>query len=256
MPRYSQHFLINRHAAERIVDSLNLRPEEEVLEIGAGKGGLTALLLQKKARVTAVEIDPPMVEILKSKFGSQPHFRLLHQSILDFIPDKNYKIVGNLPYNLTSPILRKLSEWTNWKEAVVMVQKEVGNRLASAVGEPDYGALTVGMSLTACMTKIFDLSPASFDPPPRVFSSVIRLERLEQPLTKEIFKTQRVIQAAFQQRRKMIVNSLAHGLSLDRKEVEDVLKKLGVDPALRPERMSAETFVALTDEFLCQGHIK
>ena len=252
--KYGQHFLINRHAAERIVDSLRLMPEETVLEIGPGRGALTSLLLEKAGRVVAVEIDPEMVDLLRGKFGQRSNLVLMAVDILAFdldavdalAPGAPFKIVGNLPYNLTSPILRKLSGWKNWSAAWVMVQKEVGDRMAADIGSGDYGALTVGMSLTSKVEKVFDLSETSFSPPPKVRSSVVKLTRRDQPLTDDIDAVQRVIQAAFQQRRKTILNSLSHGLSLEKKDVQLALARVGIEEITRPDRIPVDAFIALS----------
>jgi 16S rRNA A1518/A1519 N6-dimethyltransferase RsmA/KsgA/DIM1 with predicted DNA glycosylase/AP lyase activity len=161
-----------------------------------------------------------------------------------------FKVVGNLPYNLTSPILRKLSEWTNWSTAVVMVQKEVGDRLSAKVGTAEYGALTVGMGVTCTMERIFELSEKSFDPPPRVKSVVVRLRRRAEPLYDDPERVTRVIQAAFQQRRKTIENSFSHGLGFDKALVRDALADLKLDPMLRAERLTVEDFIRVTRKLM------
>jgi 16S rRNA (adenine1518-N6/adenine1519-N6)-dimethyltransferase len=215
--KFAQHFLINKHACERIVEALELTGEETILEIGPGKGALTALTVPQARRVVAVEIDPELVDHLRQKFSTRPSFTVVNRSILDFDPGEfipeAFNILGNLPYNLTSPILRRLCEWNGWSRALVMVQKEVGDRMTASVGTPDYGALTVGMNLSCELSPVFELSETSFKPPPRVRSSVVKLIRREHPLTNDISRAQRVIQAAFQQRRKTILNALSHGLN-------------------------------------------
>ncbi len=227
---------------------MEITPSDRVLEIGPGKGSLTAFLL-KAGLVAIVEIDPEMVELLKTRFGSVPNVKLLQSDILKFdfslLGAGPFKVVGNLPYNLTSPILRRLSEWTGWEDAYVMVQKEVADRLCAKPATEDYGALTAGMSLTCTVTRVFELSETSFNPPPKVKSTVVKLTRREKPLTGDIDGTQRVIQAAFQQRRKTILNSLSHGLQLEKAHVEKVLSSLGVPPTERPERLPVETFIRL-----------
>lgn len=272
--RYAQHFLINKHAAERIVDSMNLSANENVLEIGPGKGALTELMLKKSIHLTVIEIDTPLVEILQKKFGANPKFKIIHSDIMDvhFIGSSpregevpairlaggggphptlplaggGYKVIGNLPYNLTSPIFRKVSHWNGWNEAYFMIQKEVADRMTAKVGTADYGALTVGMNLTAEIEKVFDLSETSFKPAPRVKSSVVRLVRREKPLTNDVEAVQRVIQAAFQQRRKTILNSLSHGLKLSKEKASAVLSQLGLDLNLRAEQITISQFVELS----------
>lgn len=252
--KYGQHFLINRHASERIVESVHIEPDDAVVEIGPGKGALTAFLSKARA-VAIIEIDTDMVALLRSRFGSMPQVHLFHADILKFdfnelthlkTPGKQFKVIGNLPYNLTSPILRRLSEWSEWGEATVMVQKEVADRLCAKHGTPEYGALTVGMNLTCRCEFGFELSRTSFDPPPKVKSSVVKLIRRETPLTPNVDGTQRVIQAAFQQRRKTILNSLSHGLQLEKMDVEKTLASLKIEPTTRPEQLPVSAFVDLS----------
>ncbi|MCG3205179.1 MAG: Ribosomal RNA small subunit methyltransferase A [Elusimicrobia bacterium] len=267
--KYGQHFLVNSHAAERIVASMGLGAEDSVLEIGPGKGALTAFLL-KAHYLAIVEIDPDMVALLQGRFKSFPQVNLFQADILRFDfsrlngsisgpsstrqpigredgTKKPFKVVGNLPYNLTSPILRRLSDWKGWETATLMVQKEVAERLCAAPATSAYGALTVGMGLTCQIGFVFELSEKSFSPPPKVKSAVVKLIRRASPLTSDIEGTQRVIQAAFQQRRKTILNSLSHGLGLEKGQVEIFLKGLGIDPLIRPERLPIQAFVQLNE---------
>lgn len=253
--RYAQHFLANRHAAERIGAEVGAGPKDAVLEIGPGKGAITGLLLSAR-RVVVIEIDEKWAQLLRQRYaGAHPNVQVIQADFLDFdletlTPDGPFKVVGNLPYNLTSPILRKLSDWSGWTVATVMVQKEVGDRLCAKVGTADYGALTAGMNLTCTAERVFDLSQKSFDPPPKVESTVVRLRRRPQPLFDDVDRAQRVIQAAFQQRRKTIENSLSHGLALEKTAVRAALGELGLDAGLRAERLSPEDFVRVTRKLL------
>lgn len=248
MRRFAQHFLINGHAVQRIVDTLELTKTDSVLEIGPGKGVLTQFLVPRAGHVTGVEVDDPLIPFLTRKFAPFPNFTLVHADIMEFdfnsLPPP-VKIIGNLPYNLTSPILKKICDATNWTTAVIMVQKEVGDRLGAVPGTTDYGALTVGISLYAEIERIFELSEASFDPRPRVKSCVMRLKRRSKPLSENPVATQKVIQAAFQQRRKTILNSLSHGLNINKEETLALLAKLNIDPMSRAETLSVDTYVAM-----------
>ncbi len=253
--KFGQHFLTNRHAAERIGEKVGVGPDVDVLEIGPGRGALTPFLFGAR-RVVVVEVDDAMVDLLRRRYASnKPNLEIIHRDFLEF--DLNtlsapapFKVVGNLPYNLTSPILRKLCEWKDWTDAVVMVQKEVGERLSAKVGTAQYGALTVGISLTCTVENLFELSAKSFDPAPKVKSVVVRLRRRAQPLFEDESRVQRVIQAAFQQRRKTIENSISHGLSLDKAGVRESLDQLGLDPGLRAERLSVDDFIRVTRKLL------
>lgn len=254
--RYAQHFLIDESARSRIVESMGIDTHQAVLEIGPGNGALTGELLKRAGHVTAVEIDAQLVKNLASRWGKEGQFQLVHADILKFDlhsltnpvnPSDPYVVAGNLPYNLTSPILRKLAGWDGWAKAVVMVQKEVGERICAAVGSPAYGALTVGVALSCRAEPLFDLGPQSFRPRPKVDSRVLSLVRRIRPLTADIAAAQRVIQAAFQQRRKTVLNSLSHGLSIPKKRAGELLQSTGVPETLRPERIPVETFVQLAE---------
>lgn len=249
MRRYGQHFLINSHAIERIVESLELNSNDVVFEIGPGKGALTTYLVRRAKEVIAVEVDQEMISNLKMKLGATKNFKLIESDIMDVQLDKivagPVKVVGNLPYNLTSPILRLLCDWKDWSFAIVMVQKEVGERLSAHPGSAEYGALTVGVSLSCQIKEVFTLSENSFKPPPRVKSMVIRLDRRETPLTDDIEFTTKVVQAAFQQRRKTVLNSLSHGLSMTKEEIQLFLEELKIDPGIRAENLTVDQYIHL-----------
>ncbi len=251
MHKFAQHFLINSHAILRIVESLELTPDDTVLEIGPGKGALTTYLVRRAKDVHAVEVDEEMIKVLQNKLGAATNFFLHHADILDFdfnsLPAQGkIKVVGNLPYNLTSPILRRLCDWDGWTSATVMVQKEVGDRLCAKAGSSDFGALTVGINLTCVPTLEFILSENSYKPPPRVKSAVVRLDRRETPLTPDVPFATKVIQSAFQQRRKTILNSLSHGLNLTKEEIQLFFDELKIDSGIRAENLTVDQYVQLT----------
>lgn len=260
MPRFAQHFLVNKHAIERIVNSLQLNEHDYLVEIGPGKAALTRHLVDRCQHLTVIEVDPIWVERLRTNFGQKTNLNIFHQDVLKFDfeslsrPHNKWKVVGNLPYNLTSPILKRLCDWTGWNEAWVMVQKEVGDRMTAVPGSGAYGALTVGLNLTCTMQKVFNLSQGSFDPPPKVESSVIYLRRKEKPLIDDISLAQRVIQAAFQQRRKTILNSLSHGLKLTKEIIKSVLDDNHIPLDERPEQLSPGQFVQLAEHL--RAHLK
>jgi len=253
--RYGQHFLVNPGAINQIIGALDLMSTDRVLEIGPGRGALTSKLVESVGFLALVEIDKGLFENLSTRYSSAENVAIFNNDILKFDlrllsalghSGVRYKVVGNLPYNITSPILRRLTNWDEWTLACFMVQKEVGDRLCAKVGTGEYGALTVGMNLTCEMEKIFDLTENSFRPQPKVQSSVVRFKRRPVPLTSDVKGTQRVIQAAFQQRRKTILNSLTHGLNLEKEKVCSVVNRVGLSEKIRPERISVDQFVELS----------
>lgn len=253
-PRLSQHFLHDRRTARRIAGSLRAPPGARVLEIGPGEGALTGPLLERGWRVTAVELDEKLAERLERHWGDRGltvvRADILEHELEDVEP---WYVIGNLPYAITSPIVFHLleqAERVEIPEIVIMVQKEVAERMAAAPGSRAYGALTVGVHLAAEAEILFDVGPGQFRPPPRVRSTVVRLvpggpaglgeERRE--------RVRDLVRTAFEQRRKQLRNSLKAGswdLSGDRgARVQD---RAGIDLGRRPETLSVEEWLRLDE---------
>ncbi len=250
----SQNFLINDNAAKRIVDSLNLRGSEAVLEIGPGKGALTKYLLEKSRRVVGVEIDRNLCEFLKKRFLSAQNLEIIHQDFLKIdikrviLPHRKIKIIGNLPYQITSPVLALLLEnRKRIKMAILMVQKEVAQRICGKPGTKSWSPLSIGIQLYSDPEILFRLKPSSFMPSPKVESAVIRLFFLKDPRVN--VKNEKfffiVIKAAFSQRRKMILNSVSSSLGLRKEMVLKALKRSNIDPTKRAEDLTLEELSSL-----------
>jgi len=253
--RLSQNFLINDRAARRIVESLNLEKDDLVLEIGAGNGALTKHLLEKAKKVLAVEIDKILCAYLKENFGHRENLEVINQDVLkvnfkDLIPSKSScKVVGNLPYQITSPVLSFLIKNKEFiPQGVLMVQKEVAMRICSVPGDRDWSPLSIAVQLYSDVKILFHLKPTSFFPQPQVDSSVIRIVFLPEPKVsvpdeKLFFK---VVRSAFGQRRKTMLNSLSSNLDLPKKEIDLILNKKGIDPQRRAETLSLNEFANLS----------
>ncbi len=255
-----QNFLINQNAARRIASCLELRPGDTALEIGGGRGDLTCHLVDSGAQVMAVELDNALVEGLRSRFRDATNLRVLHDSILDIrpadaiSPATEAKLVGNIPYNLTSPIIEWIVEHrSTFPLVVLMVQKEVGQRLAANPGGKDFGSLTIFVQLFFNVKRVFTLRPGSFFPKPKVDSAVIRLERLPQPhiVDSEYADLRRLTSACFRWRRKTIVRILREEYRLDQQAAVDLLTSLALTPAIRPEQLAVTDFVALMRKLKC-----
>jgi len=248
----SQHFLRDGNIADKIITSLDLQPGDEVLEIGAGEGVLTERLLQSPASsVTAVEIDHTLAVWLGVLFGKNPGFRLIEGDILRQKMDRlsegaKMRVAGNLPYSITSPILFYLLENRIYVEdAVVMIQKEVAERLTSPAGNRTYGIPSVFLQLYANMEVLFHVKAAAFYPRPAVTSSVMRMVFYPEPkyrVTDEIF-FRRVVKTAFRQRRKMLRNTLKPIL-------KHIPGRSGIqtDLDLRPEQLTVEEWARLCND--------
>lgn len=251
----SQNFLVNLHAAERIVDGLNLSPEDAVLEIGAGKGVLTQFLIEKAQKVYAVELDKNLCEFLKQKFPNQKNLELINHDILKVdlrklvsLPEK-IKIIGNLPYQITSPILDWLIEYKELiSQAVLMVQKEVAIRMSASPGSKDFSPLSIFVQVYTNPKILFTLKPGSFNPQPKVESTVIAFDFLSQskvkPEDEKLFF--HIVKASFSTRRKTILNCLSSNLKLPKSLVEKILAELKINPQSRAETLEINQYLKLT----------
>src|SRR3972149_6031853 len=238
----SQNFLVNLHAAQRIVDSLNLSNEDSVLEIGAGKGVLTQFLIEKAKKVYAVELDKNLCEFLREKFSNQKNLEIINQDILQLdlkklLPSSpKIKIIGNLPYQITSPILDWLIQYKELiSQVVLMVQKEVAIRMSASPGSKDFSPLSVFVQVYTNPKILFSLKPGSFNPPPKVDSTVMVLDFLSQskvrPEDEKLFF--QIVKASFSTRRKTILNCLSSNLKLPKNLVEKILAEQKINPQSR-----------------------
>jgi len=251
----SQNFLINDKAARRIVESLELKKDDMVLEIGAGKGALTKHLLDEAKKVYAVEIDKRLCSFLQQRFGNKKNLKIINKDILkiDFRdltdPESLCKVVGNLPYQITSPVLSLLlKNRGSITVCVLMVQKEMALRICAHPGNKDWSPLSVAVQFYSDAKILFHLRPSSFLPSPQVNSSVIRMVFLSRPRVyvpdEKLFFC--VVRSAFGQRRKMVANSLAANLDLPKREINVILNKIGIDPKRRAETLSLNEFASLS----------
>jgi 16S rRNA (adenine1518-N6/adenine1519-N6)-dimethyltransferase len=233
--RLGQHFLSDPRILDRIVDALDPVPGETVLEIGPGKGSLTEALLARGLNVVAIEKDRELAGAL-----TRPHLRVLQGDALRLEWPRVPKIVGNIPYYITSPLIDKALTPPLPERVVFLVQAEVADRLAASPGTKTYGALSIGVQAVCRVEKLFTVAPGSFKPPPKVRSAVVRLTPLAQPLVRpeEVATFRAFVTACFSRRRKQLKNAVP-GVSADQ------LEELGIDPTLRPERLTPEAFVRL-----------
>lgn len=252
-----QNFLISDEVVDGIVESANIEKEDIVIEIGPGLGVLTNLLLQKSNNVIAVELDPRMVSILKDRFKEKDNFTIIHEDILKVdlakiinerkSSNSRVKVVANLPYYISTPIIMKLLENNEIiDEIIVMVQKEVGDRLTAKTGERLAGAITYAVSYYSNASKVIDVPKESFIPSPKVESVVIKLElkkNVQEENKELLFK---IIKSAFAQRRKTLENALINGKIVTNKEkIQEIFDKLGIEKNVRGENLSLEQYESL-----------
>jgi 16S rRNA (adenine1518-N6/adenine1519-N6)-dimethyltransferase len=244
--RFGQHFLHDPQVIARILAAIEPRRGERVVEIGPGRGALTAPLLERLGTLIAIEIDRDLARELSARFG--PALELLNQDVLEVElaalrgAGPALRLVGNLPYNISTPLLfHLLAQRAQIHDMHFMLQKEVVDRMVAAPGSRTYGRLTVMLAPWVRIERLLNVGPGAFTPPPKVSSAVVRLMPLAAPAF-DIGTTasfERVVRAAFAQRRKTLRNALKGTVDAG------VLERLGIDPGARPEQLAPAQFGAL-----------
>lgn len=261
--KFGQNFLIDAHVLDKIIQAAEITREDFVLEIGPGIGTLTQYLAEAAGQVTAVEIDGHLIPILEDTLRAYDNVTVINQDVLkldinQLAMEKNggkpIKVVANLPYYITTPIIMGLFEsGVPLKSLTVMVQKEVAERMQARPGGKDYGALSLAVQYYAEPYLAANVPPNCFMPRPNVGSAVIRLTRYETPpvAVKDEHLMFGIIRAAFNQRRKTLVNALANALelSMTKEQVLAALEALGYSKTIRGEALSLKEFAELANYF-------
>ena len=263
--RLGQHFLSDPRLLSKIVDALDPTPEDVVVEIGAGKGSLTEQLLARGLRVIAIEKDRRLADELGTRKAERGTERLtiVHGDALQLdwhalvdtgsaVPRSDFrvprfKIVGNIPYAITSPLIDKALTPPLPERIVFLVQREVAERLAARPGSRDYGALSVGVQATCRVEQLFRVKPGAFHPAPRVASALVRLTPRQDPLVsaEQLGAFRAFVTACFTRRRKQLRNVVMAATGRPAAVVLAGLERLGLDPAARPETLRPEAFARL-----------
>lgn len=258
-----QNFLINEEVVKNIVGCSNIEKEDLVIEIGPGLGTLTKYLLEKAGKVICIELDTKMLQILEDRFSLYNNFELINNDVLkvdlkNIIKKekeegkiKNIKIVANLPYYITTPIIMKLLEEELELESItVMIQKEVADRLIATPGEKNTGAITYSVYYYADSEAIMEVPNSSFIPEPEVTSKVIKLNIRKEPAVKPKDKEKmfKIIKYAFMQKRKTLLNSLTNnGVFKNKTQGTEILNSLGIKENVRPEELKLEQFEKISN---------
>jgi 16S rRNA (adenine1518-N6/adenine1519-N6)-dimethyltransferase len=254
MAKLGQHFLTDKGALDDIVRAAGIRPGDRVLEIGPGRGALTAPLLAAGARVTAIEADAGLAAHLPNQLKS-PNLTVVSEDFLRFnlaeVGAGPWLVVGNLPYAVGTPILQKVLLWDKWTMATLMFQKEVALRIVAGTGGPDYGLLGLSVRLRADAEIALELPPEAFRPRPKVDSAVVSVRRLATPRVPASDEGMfwRLVKTAFAQRRKMAASVLGKAFVRPRAELEAAFAAVGVAPDARPEEIPFEAWAALARAF-------
>jgi 16S rRNA (adenine1518-N6/adenine1519-N6)-dimethyltransferase len=253
--RLGQHFLADSNILRKIAEGARLSRADAVFEIGPGAGALTVELAQRAGRVVAIEVDPRLVEVLRETVGAMPNVTVVTGDVLAadlralLSPRRRrWKAVANLPYAITSPAIARLIEHRDlFCSMVLMVQREVADRLMAQPGGKEYGALTVLAQTYCAVERVLQVSRACFFPPPQVDSTVVRFVMRRRPLVPPDLEGVyfAVVRAAFGYRRKTLANALAAGLGLDKVQTQALIRQAGLDPGQRGESLSLREFVRL-----------
>ena len=259
--KFGQNFLIDTNVLDKIISSAEITKDDCVLEIGPGIGTMTQYLAESAREVVAVEIDKALIPILEDTLSAYDNVTVINEDILKvdinaIVQEKNggrpIKVVANLPYYITTPIIMGLFEQhVPLKSITIMVQKEVADRMQVGPGTKDYGALSLAVQYYAEPKIVANVPPNCFIPRPNVGSAVIRLNRYENPPVQvdDEHKMFAIIRASFNQRRKTLVNGLgnAAGLSVSKDQVAEALDKMGLSPTIRGEALTLEQFAQLSN---------
>lgn len=254
-----QHFLEDRRILGRIVDALEPGDHDTVIEIGPGRGSLSDVLASRVGRLILVEYDRALAARLRERYAAQTNVSIVESDVLEvsFAPLAGgpFKLIGNVPYYITTPILFHALEAPRASRIVLLVQREVADRIVAPPGSKTYGALSVNVQAVAQAKIAFRVAPGSFTPPPKVESAVVVIEPRSDPIVdsgeEESFR--RFVQDAFSQRRKQMRRVIRSIASLDAERAEAALARAGIDPEARPETLSPAEFAALRRELFSRG---
>jgi 16S rRNA (adenine1518-N6/adenine1519-N6)-dimethyltransferase len=246
-----QHFLNDTRILTRIVDALDLTGTELVIEIGPGRGSLTALLLERARQVVAIEFDRALASMLRERYATEPRLTIVERDVLQVrfaeLAGGPYLLVGNVPYYITTPILFQGLTRPRPNRAVYLIQREVAERIVASPGEREYGALSVNVQAVARAEVLFRVPAGAFRPPPKVESAVIRVVPGDSPVVRpdeeEAFRI--LVIAAFGFRRKQMRRVVRSIWDLDALAADALLAEAAVDPMSRPETLSPEAFAKL-----------
>jgi 16S rRNA (adenine1518-N6/adenine1519-N6)-dimethyltransferase len=258
-----QNFLIDKNILDKIIEGSQLTKEDYVLEIGPGMGSMTQKLCETAGKVVAVEIDKNLLPVLQVTLAEYDNFALINADILkldlkkvfqEHFEGRKVKVVANLPYYITTPIIMKLlEEKLDLQSITIMVQKEVGDRMKAAPGGKDYGALSVAVQYYAQPSQVLLVPPHSFIPQPEVDSIVVRLDVRTKPAVEVEDEALffRVVKASFGQRRKTLLNALTAGnFGLSKEQLREVLNSLGIEENRRGETLSLQEFADIANKLI------
>jgi 16S rRNA (adenine1518-N6/adenine1519-N6)-dimethyltransferase len=245
---YGQHFLASKKMAEKIVSACAPNHTDNFLEVGPGEGALTRILVDKAGNVTAIELDKELARIIRDTYKDSDNIKIINADFLEYRADNlagRLKIIGNVPYNITSPILEKLFEFRDKIEfAVFTIQKEVADKLTASSGLSAYGKLTLLMWSGFATEQLFSIPRKAFSPPPKVASRVVRIRPIDRGIT-DFPEFSAFTTACFSQKNRTLLNSIQIGFDWPKKMCEYSLKKAELDLKVRPKEINQDGYLKL-----------
>lgn len=254
---WGQHFLVDRNILNKVIRTAQIGKEDVVLEVGPGLGMMTLALARLAKRVIAIEIDTQLIEILKKKLEDVSNVEIIKKDILEINfnkllnkEDQPAKVVANLPYQISTPLLFRFIESRKvFSTLILMLQREVAERIVASPGGKAYGPLSIFIQLFSNLSICFYVKPSAFFPPPKVESAVVKMVWREKPIVnleeEKWFK--KVVKGCFSYRRKTLINALKHSEVSLPKDSEARIEKIGIDPQRRPETLTIEEFARLAE---------
>ncbi len=260
---FGQNFLVDQNYINKIISALNPKENETIIEIGAGRGALTEKLVKSGAEIVAIELDRDLIPLLNEDFGQNENFNLIEQDALKVnfqeilkdqrskIEDQKTKLVANLPYYISTAILQHLIQYRNeFSELILMLQREVVERITAEAGNTERGFLTVLVEAYFETEKLFDVPPNAFRPAPKIWSSIVRLKPKARSIIKDDEFFREIVSLGFRQKRKTILNNLKNaGEILYKKDLKALLEKNNIETKRRAETLTLEEWKKLTEIF-------
>lgn len=251
LKKYGQHFLSDGRILAAIVDALAPTATDTVVEVGPGRGSLTDILVERSGRVIGIEIDRALAEQLGKRYQRRTNVQIVQGDVLESdlhaLAGSDFLLIGNIPYNITTPIVFKALEPPIPRRSVFLVQREVAERMAAEPDTENYGALSINVGAVARVEQMLVVPRGAFQPPPKVESSVVRITPREAPLVEleSLAAFRAFVQAAFSLRRKQMLRVLRTVKGLSAEDAANLLESAEIAPSARPEVLSAETFARL-----------
>jgi len=249
--RYSQVFLADKKVVQQIVELLEIKSDDTIFEVGSGRGTLTEPIAATGARLFSFEIDRDLITNLEDKFGLSENVRIINGDFLEVNPADYYggkfKLIGNIPYDITSPLLDWMTRYRNLIElAVITTQKEMGQRISSGPGTKNWAPISIFCQSVFEIKSVMTIPPKAFFPPPKIFSSTLVFRPVEKYIIENKTNFEKIVRQSFLFRRKILINNLTLLPGLDKKGIEKTMVEMGLDLNCRAEQLSIEDFISLS----------